>query len=247
MKINIGVCDDNTQVINIIKSAIANEFMTYHIETNIKMFTNYAELKESMSQQKYGLLFLDIKAPDTDGVEFAEQLRKENNDVDIIFISSKEERVFDTFKVKPFAFVRKSNFLMDISDVISRYVKTLKSAPIDQTVSFISHGTRINVSIKDIIYIEGTGVYQTVYFEDKNKAPIEISSRMETLENELKQFGFIRIHKGYLVNFFYINSIENSNELILNNGSTLPISRRKVAEVKTLFLKLCEQYDVLLF
>lgn len=57
MKINIGICDDNTQVINIIKSAIANEFITYHIETSINVFTNYSDLKESMNKQKLGFYF----------------------------------------------------------------------------------------------------------------------------------------------------------------------------------------------
>ena len=70
---------------------------------------------------------------------------------------------------------------------------------------------------------------------------------MEILENDLDSMGFIRIHKGYIVNFIFIKSIEKNNTLILKDGITLPISRRKSAEVKEKLLSNCEKYGVLSF
>ena len=246
MKLRIAICDDNSSVIEIIHSAISSQLIKHNIDSKIDLFLSYEELQNSLIHNYYDLLFLDIKTPTTDGIEFAKGFRENNNDTDIVFISSKEERVFDTFKVQPFAFVRKSNFLIDITDVINRYISSKKEDSLDNTFSFISHGTRVNESLKNILYIEGNGVYQTLYFKEDNKKPLEISSKMKILEKELSKFGFIRIHKGYLVNFIYINSIGN-NVLILKNKCQLPIARRKLMEVKKRFLELCDQNGILLF
>ncbi|MDY3081139.1 MAG: LytTR family DNA-binding domain-containing protein, partial [Candidatus Enterosoma sp.] len=176
-----------------------------------------------------------------------EKVRENNSDITIIFISSKEERVFDTFKVKPFAFVRKSNFLTDITDVIDRFLLTAKENSEDHKLSVISHGVRFTESIKDIVYIEGKGIYQIVHFAQKERKLLEISSRMEALEEQLSPHGFLRIHKGYLVNFSFISAIDNDNTLKLRSGEVLPISRRKTMEVKKQFLALCDKNGVLLF
>lgn len=86
-----------------------------------------------------------------------------------------------------------------------------------------------------------------VHFKDKEENPLEISSKMEILEKELSPLGFIRVHKGYLVNFLFIKSIESDNTLKLSDGEILPVSRRKIAEVKKTFLELCDKNGVLLF
>lgn len=245
--LKIAVCDDNLSVIRIIKSSIIDCFQSHKVDCDVDTYSNFEDLEKKLSDEPYDLLFLDIKTPTVDGVEFAEKVRENNSDITIIFISSKEERVFDTFKAKPFAFVRKSNFLTDITDVIDRFLLTAKEKSEDHKLSVISHGVRFTESIKDIVYIEGKGIYQNVHFAQKERKPLEISSRMEALEEQLSPHGFLRIHKGYLVNFSFISAIDNDNTLKLRSGEVLPISRRKTAEVRKQFLALCDKNGVLLF
>ncbi|MFA6830125.1 MAG: LytTR family DNA-binding domain-containing protein [Bacilli bacterium] len=247
MVLKIGLCDDNVSVIQVIKAAIENAFASHGIETDIAVFTNSGDLEDSLEHEEYNLLFLDIKMPYLNGIDLASKVSGDKKKkCDIIFVSSREEMVFDTFKVHPFAFVRKSNFLNDITEVIDRYSQTLDEKPLNKIVSFKAHGVRINISINQISYIEGTGVYQTIHFAEKKDA-LEISSRMEILEDELSQYGFIRIHKGFLVNFFYISSIDNDSMILMKDGKVLPISRRKLQETKDKFLKFCNDFNVLLF
>ena len=60
---------------------------------------------------------------------------------------------------------------------------------------------------------------------------------MEKLEEITDQFGFIRIHKGYLVNYRFIQHV-SSTEVTLSDGIKLPIGRSKAPEVKKKYLKL---------
>lgn len=242
---NIALLDDNQSVINVMKGAIEKEFESNKMMVEVHLFSKPSQIRNHLSQ--FELFFLDINLPEMDGIQLAQEIKETNKTADIIFISSREERVFDTFKVQPFAFVRKSNFLQDIYEVIQRYCKEKKKNSVRRKILLPSQGSRINIDISDILYIEGNGVYQNVFL---NKAPEEkllVSSKMEELEAELYEEGFIRIHKGYLVNFQYIRSINPNMTLTLKNNKELMISRRKLQQVKKRFLELCEKNSILTF
>ncbi len=240
------ILDDNQSVINAIRGAVEKEFESASMNIEIESYTSVRNFKEHM--EEYDLCFLDIRMPEEDGIELAKEIKEKRKDADIIFISSREERVFDTFKVSPFAFIRKSNFLLDATEVIQRYVKSKRESVSEmKMISFNSHGKMIKVTLEDIAYIEGKGVNQEVFFCSTQKGSILVSSKMEDLENDLYDDGFIRIHKGYLVNFRFIRSINNDLTLTLKDDRILIISRRKLTQVKQRFLELCKQHDILTF
>ena len=54
---------------------------------------------------------------------------------------------------------------------------------------------------------------------------------MKEYEERLKDVGFIRIHKSFLVNFRFIESV-GKTAATLTDGSALALSRNKVAETK---------------
>ena len=58
-----------------------------------------------------------------------------------------------------------------------------------------------------------------------------MSGTLNEYEERLKSNGFIRIHKSFLVNFRFIESI-GKTAVNLTDGSTLALSRNRVAETK---------------
>ena len=54
---------------------------------------------------------------------------------------------------------------------------------------------------------------------------------MTAVENALEQQGFIRIHKGFLVNQAYVKSL-NSDVANLTDGTVLPMGKTYVDEAK---------------
>ena len=61
----------------------------------------------------------------------------------------------------------------------------------------------VTLPVDTILYIEGAGRYQKIYCSD-SEMPITICSSMQKLEEQLSEKGFMRIHKGYLVNYKFI-------------------------------------------
>lgn len=248
MKLIIGILDDNESIIGIIKESVDSILKKHDYEPNIFSFTHYTDMSEMFLTSGFDLVFLDISMPDCDGVEYANSIRKKYPNTEIVFISSKEERVFDTFQANPLGFVRKSNFLNDINEVLGRYIAAHgKMVERGNEAVFVSKGSKVNVNLDNVMYIEGKGTKQLLNFSN-GKEPIEISSTtMEKLENELVEYGFIRAHKGFLVNFRYIKSIGKGHDLTLKNGTVIQISRRKNTDVKEQFLKLCDKYNIISF
>ena len=72
--------------------------------------------------------------------------------------------------------------------------------------------------------------------ETKIYAPAdgEIGRRLAQ-PGELVPQGFIRIHKGYLVNYRFIRRIDDT-DVVLDNGERVPLSRRKIPESHKIFV-----------
>lgn len=233
------VCDDDKTARGIIANAIQSEFFSLGVEAEITLCTSGTELLARLTTADYNLLFLDIDMPGASGIQLGQKLREENNTIDIIFVSNREDRVFDSLKVEPIGFIRKSHLIEDIPDVLHRYWKHHKKSLDSKMLVAETKERIISVPLKDVIYFEGARNCQMLYMKD-GKEPCQIRRNLKELEDELATDGFIRVHKGFLVNYNYIRLIEQDN-VLLTDGRRIPLSRRKHQEVKSRFLQLMQK------
>lgn len=120
-KIRVAVCDDEENVGEIVSGTAVAAFAKKGIAADVETFVSSSALLRRFGDVVFDLMFLDIDMPGTDGIALGEKLRKMNNGTDIIYVSNREDRVFDALKVRPFGFVRKSNFIGDITEAVTRY------------------------------------------------------------------------------------------------------------------------------
>lgn len=233
-KIRVAVCDDEENVGEIVSGTAAAAFAKKGIAADVETFVSSSALLRRFGDVVFDLMFLDIDMPGTDGIALGEKLRKMNNGTDIIYVSNREDRVFDALKVRPFGFVRKSNFIGDITEAVTRYADQFSGSA--ETLVVQSKRGTVNVRIDDVVYFEGSGKFQNMYVTGRGN-PVPVYRSMETLERELEPHGFIRVHKGMLVNYRYISRIL-ALEVELTTGASLPLSRRKAAEIKQKYLRL---------
>ena len=106
----VAVCDDDAAVFDTITETAKKAFAENGAEAEVLCFSSPGALEKEMGSRGFDLIFLDIEMPEEDGIRFGERLSRMENTPDIIFVSSREDRVFDAFKIHPFGFVRKSLF-----------------------------------------------------------------------------------------------------------------------------------------
>ena len=244
MKINAAVCDDNAGSLRAVAGALSGIFGACGIDPDVDVFPSADALLRAAEQKRYKIAFLDIDMPGIDGIECGRRLRAAHADIEIIYVSAREERVFESFAVRPFAFVRKSHFLSDAAEAVRHYAATHSPDGSDKSISLSVHGGTVNVQLSDIVYFEGSGVYQQMHTKGSDK-PVEVVSRMERLEEELAPYGFMRVHKGYLVNYAHIKRLDGQ-EVTVTGGEKLPLSRRKAPEIKKKYLEFGRKYGVLM-
>ena len=86
----------------------------------------------------------------------------------------------------------------------------------------------IRLNTKDIVMIETAGHKNIIQLKD---AKYQIYETLENLEQQLKEYGFLRIHKSFLVNMAYIRSINNYN-LTLDDGRQFSVPKGRYKYVK---------------
>ena len=86
-------------------------------------------------------------------------------------------------------------------------------------------------STDSILRIEGMSNYSRIYFAD-NSYPLTIARVLHWFEEHLPAGVFWRTHKTHLVNTRFVKQLPDSQKhyLILNNGETVAVSRRRIAK-----------------
>lgn len=234
--IKIAILDDDKVALMISSSSVEAFLKEKNIEYQLFQFNNPFNYLASAKEEEFDLSFLDIDMPEMTGLEVASELSEVIKQGQIIFISSREDLVFECLKFHPFGFIRKSKLIDDFSLMMNQYYNLIQNTESDDSrIDFVDRTKTISFKIKEIVYIEGDRNYQRIVLKDKTSENIRVP--LGTLEEKLNGKGFIRIHKGYLVNHLYIRSI-STDTVILTTGVTLPMSKKRKDEIMKQYMEI---------
>ena len=103
---------------------------------------------------------------------------------------------------------------------------------------------RFTLNSRDVLYIESTDNYVTVFIEDKERVKkIMLRNTMKRLEKELENTMICRCHRSYMVNFENVKMVRLSGTnlyiYIQNRGEDrIPVSRTYTEKVHEMINKL---------
>lgn len=225
----IAIVDDDKAALSIVSSAVDTFFKEKNIEYNIMSFSNPLNYLATIKEEDFNLVFLDIDMPEKNGLSVAEETLSINKNTHIIFLSQREDLVFECLAIHPFGFIRKSNLINDFSLMMNQfYDYYLSNNDEGKKIEFVEKNRTVSFKINEIVYISSDRNYQDIVTKDNKIETIRIP--LSTLENKLKDDGFIRVHKCYIVNQSYIRIISNE-EIKLTNDITIPLSKKRKDEV----------------
>ena len=116
----IAVCDDEKDIVTIVSNSVETILNSHRIRNDVKRFTNPKELLNTLETTTYDLVFIDIDMPEIDGITLSKTIFNKSPKTGIIFVSNREDKVFESLEVRPLGFVRKNNFLSDINKIINQ-------------------------------------------------------------------------------------------------------------------------------
>ncbi len=225
--LNILIVDDEQVFVNSFKQDVKKLCEDNNIKVKITAEDDPLSVIDDEKFLHNDILLLDIDMPDISGMQIASQINEKKGNSDkpyIVFVTNKDELVFDALKVQPFSFVRKSH-MEDLTPCLLKIHQKL----FEPNVYSIKTGREIyNIYVDDIIYLEKKNNYvlfhtQTGLFKERSNIDSKVS--------DLTSYGFLRPHIGYLVNARYVEEIRDT-VVLLSIGKDVPLSKKYRKSVK---------------
>ena len=235
--INIAMVDDERASLDLFAGAFKSAFSAKGEQIEVHTFTSSLDFLATLSDTQYDLVCLDVIMEPLLGTEVAARLREKDEGMPLIFISSNENKVFSCFQYNPVGFIRKTNFFDDAISFIDYFLSSILPKRKEKRTLLVKvHGDAILINMDNILYIEGNRNYQSFYLEGESK-PLEVRELISVLEEQLNNYGFIRVHKGFIVNVAMIHKI-GANEITLKGERKIPLSAQRREKVFQRYLEL---------
>ena len=230
----IAICDDEEIFRRSVCEKI-NEIYKDDIDMVLRIFergeTLIKDFKENDSA--YDIIFLDIEMENINGIDTARNIRKINTDVLIAFLTSHEEFAKDGYEVNAFRYLSKPIREDKLIECIENAKKICDGA---KKIIIKYKDEEIILKATNIIYLEAQN--KDIYIHTRDNVYVQ-KNNLSYYENQLKECGFFRVHRSFIVNFNYVKSYTNK-EVLLDNNEKVNLSRLKYKSFKDqlyLFIK----------
>lgn len=231
--IKIAVCDDEKNFVNQIRDILVSYGEEIGESVCIKEFYNGMALLE-MYDCKFDIVFLDIKMPELDGVKVAEEIRKRDSYVTIIFLTSLLGRAIDGYKVAASNFLIKPVGKKKLTKEIDKWLKGKIESK--QECLLVENRTgQYKIPVSSLRYIETYN--RNLLIHTDNKAIVCCNRKLKDLKEQLEKYGFAQSHKGFIINLSYVDTT-GANEITLVTKEVIPVSRAMKKE----FMKQLARY-----
>jgi DNA-binding LytR/AlgR family response regulator len=182
-----------------------------------------------LQQQSIDILFLDIRMPQLNGIDFLKTLKHPPK---IIFTTAYSEYALEGYELDVVDYLMKSirfeRFLKainkafpvnDLRQGVPKPLLTLEKG-VEAFVYFRADRKMVKVLLNDILYIESMKDYVKVF---TNTGTIVTKQSISSVETMLPEKKFVRTHRSYIVSVDKIKSFTNE---VLEIGTTeIPIGK----------------------
>ncbi len=245
-KIRAIIIDDESQC----RSALLKqlEWSCPHVEV-VEMAENGIIGKQVIEKHQPDLVFLDIEMPESGGFDLLKTFDEIN--FEVIFTTAYDAYAIDAFKVNAIDYLLKpidEDALVEAVDkmqiffrnrniqaYIASVVQGLSDKNVTRKIQFPTAEGVVFINDTDIIRCESDGSYSHVYYADGKT--IILAKTLKAIEALIQSDSFVRVHHSHLINVRQIERYLHAEggQIIMSDGSTVPVSRRKKTVWKEIF------------
>ena len=213
--------DDHTYAMQL------QEYLHAYEKENGEIFeiTLFSDGDEIVHKYKpvYDIILMDVEMKFMDGMSAAEEIRKVDTEVVIMFITNMPQYAIRGYAVDALDYVLKPVSYFAFSQRLNRAIGRMKKREC-KTLSISIKGGTVRLDAANITYIESQG--HTLIFHTVS-ADYETNGTMKELEKELKPLNFFRGNKGYLINLAHVDGIKDGCAVVRGEQILLSRARKK--------------------
>lgn len=231
----ICICDDDKAIHEQLNKLLCSYFDNSPCYDLTSFASGEALLNLYRRGVSFDIIFLDIEMGTLSGLETAEEIRRIDSKAIIIFVSSHQNYVFDSFKVNALHYIVKPIRTIEFKDVFNRAIS--KYNQLNSTLNLKWHSERYSICINDIMYVEGYNRHVIVH---TRKEDFEAIGKISDKLKELEPHGFVQVHQGFIVNMNKIKRFD-MEDIILKDGTKVMVSVRKRTEALRIYDKFIQE------
>lgn len=214
----MAICDDSQidrqYVMNMVQKWASLNSHLVHIDS----YSSAESFLFSYEQNKdYDILLLDIEMGAMDGVSMAKQLRKDNDTVQIIFITGYSDYIAEGYEVAALHYLMKPVKEDKLFMVLDRAIDKL--AKNEKVLNIESGGEMLRIPIYQIRYVDVHGNYITIHYTSDSTFKMSLNELEKNLDER-----FYRAGRSVIINLAYINRVTRS-EIKLKDGTIIALPR----------------------
>lgn len=230
--LRIAICDDEKYDRDRIQALLLEYLETHNLNASIDLFSSGKEfLSERDNLVKYDIVFLDINMEEIDGIQTAQEMRSFQSDTCIVLVTAFINYVLEGYKVGAVRYIMKDALDVQIKECMDAIIQKMQFREI--TFPFLE-GDR-TLYTDNILYVESRKHKCIFSCMERENVTYQLYGKLDQIEIKLERYGFLRIHKSFLVNMKHVRTI--SNYLVtLDSGEELPVPRLRFRKVKEEFV-----------
>lgn len=215
--------------------------------------TSSSSAKEIILRERPDIVFLDIQIDEKSGLQLLEELVEV--DFEVIFVTAHEQYAIDALRLSAVDYLLKPVEIDLLVDSVRRVTEKLKSTDLNASLDILIHNLSDTdkcqkklvlstmemvhlVELKNIIWCKSETNYTKFHLANNEK--IIISKTLKEYVDQLNPYGFLRIHRSYLINLNHLVGFDkrDGGSVVMSDGEKLPVAIRKRDE----FMKIFEQW-----
>ena len=179
--------------------------------------TAEAFLIQYEEDKAFDLLLLDIEMGAMDGVSLAKRVRKDNEAVQIVFVTGYSDYIAEGYEVAALHYLMKPVSGEKLFAVLNRALEKRKRE--ERCLNLELGGEMVRIPFYDIRYLDVRQNYVTIH----GKAEYTVKRSLNEFEKELDD-RFFRAGRSLIINLKYIRRVTKT-EVSLSDGTLLPLPR----------------------
>lgn len=228
---HIAIVEDELNFTTQLQEFLSQYQKENHVAFKVSTFGDGGEILAGY-QQIYDIILLDIEMPRVNGMEAAEQIRRQDADVVLMFITNMASYAIRGYEVGALDFVMKPINYYTFSMKLTRALKRVKQKEQQQILISVSDGVK-KFGVNQIYYVE---VQSRMLHYHTDEGEYVVRGTMQSVEQMLAPYPFVKCNHWYIVNLMHVSEVRKNIAVV--GGHELEISRRN----RTAFLKALTEY-----
>ena len=220
----IAFVDDSSMDRDRLAAALESYASRNGLKFDLRPFSSGEQLMDHFQSHQYSIIFLDVFLDGgITGIETAERIRKQDEDVTLVFLTTSNEHQADAIHWHVFDYLSKDNLNRDVFMVMDRILHR-QTAVSRLCLTFVSEKSTVTLPYHDLVYLASDRNYLIIHDSSGNeyRTRATFSSIWETLQ---KDDRFLPVLRGVVVNMDYLTNI-SSGSCILKGELRIPVSIR---------------------